>query len=59
MEGTAERVIMDKLLDNDKLIFTRENLLDQELLKCRKARIFEEKYLGKGFEQKIVVYRII
>ena len=29
-EGTAERVIMNLLLDNDKLNFVREDLLEEE-----------------------------
>jgi len=59
VEGTAERVIINKLLDAGCLIFSRNQLLDQELLKCRNAREFEDKYLGKGFKQKISVYRIL
>ena len=59
VEGTAERVIMDKLLENNKLIFSKRELLDQELLKCRNARHFEDRYLGKRFDSKISVYRIL
>lgn len=59
VEGTAERVIMNKLLENDKLIFSKADLLDQELLKCRSPKQFEERYLGKSFKSKISVYRIL
>ncbi len=59
VEGTAERVIMNILLDHHRLIFEREDLLEQELLKCRSARVFEDQYLGKRFNKKIVVYRIL
>lgn len=59
VEGTAERVIIEKLLEADKLIFSRKELLDQELLRCRDARTFEERYLGKSFESRISVYRIL
>lgn len=58
-EGTAERVIINKLLDEDRLIFSREELLDEEVLKCRNAKIFQDRYLGKGFKQEITVYRIL
>lgn len=58
-EGIAEKVIMNKLLDEDRLIFGRNDLLDREILKCKTARDFEDKYLGKGFNQKIKVYRIL
>ena len=58
-EGGAERAIMDLLLDNHRLIFEREDLIDEELLRCRKGKEFEEKYLRKGFSEKITVYRIL
>lgn len=58
-EGTAERAIMDLLLDNHLLTFEREELIDEKVLKCRKAKEFEEKYLRKGFSEKITVYRIL
>lgn len=58
-EGGAERAIMDLLLDNHLLIFEREDLIDEEVLKCRKGKEFEEKYLRKGFSEKITVYRIL
>lgn len=58
-EGSAERAIMDLLLDNHMLIFERDDLIDGEILKCRKGIEFEEKYLRKGFSEKITVYRIL
>lgn len=44
-EGTAERVIIDLLLDNNKLIFSRESLIEREVLRCRSGKKFEEQYL--------------
>mgnify|MGYP004511390939 len=58
-EGSAESVIVNKLVDAGKLIFTRDDLLDNEVLRCRSARKFEDRYLGKGFTKKITVYRIL
>lgn len=58
-EGSAERAILDLLLDNDRLIFTRDDLIEEEVLMCRRGRVFEEKYLKKGFLEKITVYRIL
>ncbi len=58
-EGSAEQAIINKLLDDDKLIFKRSDLLDREVLRCRSARDFEDRYLGKGFKRKITVYRIL
>lgn len=58
-EGSAENAIMDILLDNDLLIFTREELLEEEVIRCRDGRHFEERYLRKGFLDKISVIRIL
>lgn len=58
-EGGAERAILDLLLDNNKLIFGREELIEEEVLRCRRAKDFEARYLKKGFLEKITVYRIL
>ncbi|MFW2579090.1 hypothetical protein [Aliarcobacter butzleri] len=58
-EGSAEQAIMELLLDNDKLIFTREELLGEEIIRERSAEKFEIKYLRKGFSEKITVLRIL
>lgn len=48
-EGSAERAIIKLLLDENRLIFTWDNLLDGEILRCRNAKKFEEQHLRKGF----------
>ena len=58
-EGSAENAIMDILLDNNLLIFTREEMLEEEVIRCRDGKRFEEKYLRKGFLDKISVIRIL
>ena len=58
-EGSAENAIMDILLDNDLLIFNREEMLEEEVIRCRDGKRFEEKYLRKGFMGKISVIRIL
>ena len=58
-EGSAENVIMDILLDNNLLIFTREEMLEEEVIRCRSGKRFEEKYLRKGFSERISVIRIL
>ena len=58
-EGSAENAIMDILLDNDLLIFTREEMLEEEVIRCRDGKRFEEKYLRRGFLEKISVIRIL
>ena len=49
-EGSAEMAIMDILLDNDLLIFSREEMLDGDVIRCREGKKFEERYLRKGFD---------
>lgn len=58
-EGTAEEVIIDILLHNDKLIFTKNQLIESKPLRCRDAKTFESRYLRKGFSEKISIVRIL
>lgn len=58
-EGSAENAIIDILLDNDLLIFTRAEMLEEEVIRCRDGKRFEEKYLRKGFTDKISVIRVL
>lgn len=58
-EGSAERAIMELLLDSNKLIFNNEQLLEEEIIRIRGAKKFEERYLRKGFSEKITVLRIL
>ena len=37
-EGTAEQVIINILLDNNKLIFDRKNLLEEDVLRSRSGQ---------------------
>lgn len=52
-EGGAERTIVGLLLNDHRLIFDYDNLLDGEILRCRKAKDFEERYLRKGFSEQV------
>lgn len=58
-EGAAEQVIIRKLLDNNSLIFKYDELIEEDVLRCRDAKTFEDRYLRKGFSGKITVYRIL
>lgn len=58
-EGAAEQKIIELLLDADRLIFTYDDLLDGEVLRCRSAENFEKQHLRKGFTEKITVLRIL
>lgn len=58
-EGAAEEAIMDILIDNDLLIFSREELLEGKVIRCREGKKFEQRFLRKGFNEKISVMRIL
>ena len=58
-EGAAENAIIDILLDHNLLIFNREEMVEEEVIRCREGRKFEEKYLRKGFKDKISVIRVL
>lgn len=58
-EGGAETAIMNMLLDQNKLIFSRDELLEGEILKTIKGKDFETRYLKKDFAGKIKVYRVL
>lgn len=58
-EGGAESAILDLLLDQNRLIFSRDDLLEGEILKTRKGKDFETRYLKKDFSGKITVYRSV
>jgi hypothetical protein len=58
-EGSAEAAIIDILVDNELLIFSRSEMLDERVIRCRNAKRFEERYLRKGFDNQISVIRIL
>lgn len=58
-EGAAEEAIMELLLENNKLIFSKKQMLEEEIIRCRGAKNFENRYLRKDFGNKITVLRIL
>ena len=58
-EGSAEQAIMELLLESNKLIFDSEQLLDEEIIRTRSAKNFEQRYLRKGFDKQIIILRIL
>ena len=58
-EGAAERAIIEVLLDEQKLIFEQQHLLDEKVIRIRSAAKFEEQYLRKQFARTIKIYRIL
>lgn len=48
-EGLAENAIIDILLNDDLMIFKREEMIEEEVLRCREGKKFEQKYLRKEY----------
>ncbi len=53
-EGNTEQAIIDVLLDHDALRCTRENVLQEEVIRCRNGKRFAKQYLNKSFGQKSI-----
>lgn len=58
-EGAAESAIIDLLLDQNKLIITRDDLIDGRVIKVRGGKKFASTYLRKSFANKIKIYRVL
>ena len=58
-EGSSEQAIMDLLLDQELLIFNRDEMIEEKVIRCRQGKKFEQKYLRKGFKDKISVIRVL
>lgn len=58
-EGGAETAIIDMLVENGLLMFTREQMLDEDIIRCRAGKEFESRYLRKDFPYKITVLRVL
>lgn len=58
-EGGAETTIMDILLDNQLLIFDREQLIDESVFPRTSVKEFERRYLRAEYDQGIIILRII
>ena len=51
-EGSAEEAIIDILVDNDLLIFNREEMLEERVIRCRSAKRFEEQMINLSVLEK-------
>ena len=59
-EGAAEEAIITRLLEADCLVIKNDNyLIENSPIRVRGAQNFCDRYLGKNFEGKVNVYRII
>ena len=58
-EGGAETAIIDILLDNDLLVFSRSQLIDETVIRRTSVKKFETRYLRLEYDQRVVIIRII
>ena len=58
-EGGSEAAIIDILLENNLLSFTKVDLIDEKIIRLRQAKKFEERYLRKSFNDKVTIIRIL
>lgn len=58
-EGAAEIDIIKLLLDNNLLLFNREQVVFDGITNDRKASVIQEKFLGVDYDEKVLILRII
>lgn len=58
-EGTAEEVIISLLIDNNKLCFSREDLVFEKLTRARTGKDIADKFLNLDYKQDVVILRIL
>ena len=58
-EGGAETAIMEMLLDAGRLIFTEEDLFYDEIIRCRSAETFKQRYLKVRMDFKLTIIRVL
>lgn len=58
-EGIAEKAIIDLLLDNNQLCFSREDLIHGECTTCRKGSDIAQEFLTQDYGRSIAILRII
>lgn len=58
-EGTAEQDIIEWLLDEDKLLFKRTDLIGKKTERSRTSRIIESLYLNLDYDKPVYIIRII
>lgn len=59
VEGNAEQAIVDVLLKHHALIYGREDLLQEEVIRTRSASSFSKKYLNKSMNKMVRIYRVL
>lgn len=58
-EGGAETEIMNILLDHNLLCFSREQMIDENVIPRTSVKEFERRYLRTEYDEKVVIVRVI
>lgn len=58
-EGTAEQDIIEWLLEEDRLLFNKDSLVDKRITRIRKAKKIEKEFLSLDYDKPVVIFRII
>lgn len=58
-EGSVEKDIINLLLENGCLLFSKENLIDKTPTKTRNAKKIAEDFFGVSYEKDVVIVRVI
>lgn len=58
-EGRAEEDLINYLLENDLLIFKRQDLLFEKITRTRAVKKIQEEFLSLYFEKPVIIIRIV
>jgi hypothetical protein len=59
-EGGSEHAILDVLIKHDLLVFRRDQILKEKVLRNRSGKSFQNEHLRQGFgSQQLIVYRVL
>lgn len=58
-EGRAEEDLINYLLENDLLIFKRQDLLFEKITRSRAVKKIQEEFLSLYFEKPVIIIRIV
>lgn len=58
-EGNTERAILNVLIEHNAIKYSYDELLQEEIIKCRSGKSFAKKYLNKSIGEKVLIYRVL
>lgn len=58
-EGNTEQAIFDVLIKHNAIKYSSDELLQEEIIRCRSGKSFAKKYLNKSIGKKVLIYRVL